>query len=81
MGEYLLKYYEEDLKAGDTITICCLLVTAPAVSKQRTRGMLDILDANEYKDQFKQLQEGFQTDWSNAKSQEFMENWLQHSGR
>ncbi|NLJ64870.1 MAG: substrate-binding domain-containing protein [Christensenellaceae bacterium] len=76
MGEYLLKYYEEDLKAGDTITYLLFIGDSSTVSKQRTQGMLDILDASEYKDQFKQLQEGFQTDWSNAKSQEFMENWL-----
>ncbi len=76
MGEYLLKFYEEDLKAGKTITYLLFIGDASTVSKQRTQGMLDILDASEYKDQFKLLQDGFQTDWSNAKSQEFMENWL-----
>ena len=76
MGEYLLKYYEEQLKAGEDITYLLFIGDASTVSKQRTQGMLDILEKSEYKDQFKLLQEGFQTDWSNAKAAEFMENWL-----
>ncbi len=76
MGEYLLKFFDEQLKAGETITYLLFIGDASTVSKQRTQGMVDILDKSEYKDQFKLLQDGFQTDWSNAKSQEFMQNWL-----
>ena len=76
MGEYLLKKYAEQLKAGETITYLLFIGDSSTVSKQRTQGMLDIINASEYKDQFVLLQDGFQTDWSNAKSQEFMENWL-----
>ena len=76
MGKYLLNYFAEDLKAGKTITYLLFIGDSSTVSKQRTQGMVDILDASEYKDQFKLLQDGFQTDWSNAKSQEQIENWL-----
>lgn len=76
MGEYLLNFFAEDLKAGKEITYLLFIGDSSTVSKQRTQGMLDILDASEYKDQFKLLQDGFQTDWSNAKSKDFMENWL-----
>ena len=76
MGKYLLKKYDEQLKAGETITYLLFIGDSSTVSKQRTQGMLDIINASEYKDQFVLLQDGFQTDWSNAKSQEFMENWL-----
>ena len=74
MGEYLLKKYAEQLKAGETITYLLFIGDSSTVSKQRTQGMLDIINASEYKEQFVLLQDGFQTDWSNAKSQEFMEN-------
>ena len=76
MGKYLLKKYEEQLKAGETISYLLFIGDSSTVSKQRTGGMLDIINASEYKDQFVLLQDGFQTDWSNAKSQELMENWL-----
>ena len=76
MGEYLLKYWEEDLKAGKTITYLLFIGDSSTVSKQRTEGMTDILNASEYGEQFVLLQDGFQTDWSNAKSKELMENWL-----
>ncbi|MDO5022560.1 MAG: substrate-binding domain-containing protein [Eubacteriales bacterium] len=76
MGEYLLNHFAEDLKKGETITYLLFIGDSSTVSKQRTGGMEEVLNKSEYKDQFKQLQEGFQTDWSNAKSQEFMENWL-----
>lgn len=76
MGEYLLKYFEEDLKAGKEIKYLLFIGDSSTVSKQRTQGMLDVIDATEYKDQFVLLQDGFQTDWSNAKSKELMENWL-----
>ena len=76
MGEYLLKKYDEQLKAGETISYLLFIGDSSTVSKQRTQGMLDIINASEYKDQFVLLQDGFQTDWSNAKSQELMENWL-----
>ena len=76
MGEYLLKYFEEDLKAGKTVNYLLFIGDSSTVSKQRTGGMLDVINATEYKDQFVALQDGFQTDWSNAKAQEQMENWL-----
>jgi ribose transport system substrate-binding protein len=76
MGEYLLKYFADDLKNGETISYLLFIGDSSTVSKQRTEGMEEVLGKSEYKDQFKQLQEGFQTDWSNAKSQELMENWL-----
>lgn len=76
MGEYLLKYFEEDLKAGKEIKYLLFIGDSSTVSKQRTQGMLDVIEATEYKDQFVLLQDGFQTDWSNAKAKELMENWL-----
>lgn len=62
MGKYLLNYFSEDLKAGKTITYLLFIGDSSTVSKQRTQGMVDILDASEYKEQFKLLQDGFQTD-------------------
>ena len=76
MGEYLLKYFDEQLKAGETITYLLFIGDSSTVSKQRTEGMTTILDASPYKAQFKLVTDAFQTDWSNAKAQEFMENWL-----
>ena len=76
MGEYLLNYFDEDLKAGKTINYLLFIGDASTVSKQRTGGMVDVLNASPYGAQFNLLQEGFQTDWSNAKSKEFIENWL-----
>ncbi|MDD2428760.1 MAG: substrate-binding domain-containing protein [Eubacteriales bacterium] len=76
MGEYLLKFYEEDLKAGKKINYLLFIGDSSTVSKQRTGGMLDVINATEFKDNFVLLQDGFQTDWSNAKSQEYFENWL-----
>jgi ribose transport system substrate-binding protein len=76
MGEYLLKYYEEDLKAGKSINYLLFIGDSSTVSQQRTGGMLDVINATEYKDQFVLLQDGFQTDWSNATAQEQMSNWL-----
>jgi ribose transport system substrate-binding protein len=76
MGEYLLNYFADQLKAGETLTYLLFIGDSSTVSKQRTEGMTSILDASEYKDQFKLVTDAFQTDWSNAKSQEFMENWL-----
>lgn len=76
MGAYLLEKFADRLAAGETITYLLFIGDSSTVSKQRTQGMLDVLNASEYGDQFVLLQDGFQTDWSNAKSQEFMENWL-----
>ncbi len=76
MGEYLLNYFADQLKAGETLTYLLFIGDSSTVSKQRTEGMTSVLDASEYKDQFKLVTDAFQTDWSNAKSQEFMENWL-----
>ncbi|MHC1787184.1 MAG: sugar ABC transporter substrate-binding protein [Christensenellales bacterium] len=79
MGEYLLKFFQDDLKAGKKINYLLFIGDSSTVSKQRTGGMLDVVNATEYKDQFVLLQDGFQTDWSNAKAKEFMENWLSTS--
>jgi ribose transport system substrate-binding protein len=76
MGEYLLKFFAPQLEAGETLTYLLFIGDSSTVSKQRTGGMVDVLDASPYKDQFKLVSESFQTDWSNAKAQEFMENWL-----
>ena len=76
MGKYLLTYFADQLKAGEKITYLLFIGDSSTVSKQRTQGMLDVINATEYKDQFVLLQDGFQTDWSNAKAQEFIENWL-----
>jgi ribose transport system substrate-binding protein len=76
MGEYLLNYFGDQLKAGETITYLLFIGDSSTVSKQRTDGMMDIINASEYKDQFNLVTDAFQTDWSNAKAQEFMENWL-----
>lgn len=76
MGTYLLDYFKDELAAGETIPYLLFIGDSSTVSKQRTQGMLDVINATEYKDQFVLLQDGFQTDWSNAKAQEYMENWL-----
>ena len=76
MGEYLLKYFDEQLKVGETITYLRFIGDSSTVSIQRSKGMDDVIAASAYKDQFKQIQENYQTDWSNAKAQEQMENWL-----
>ena len=76
MGKYLLKYYEDDLKEGKKINYLLFIGDSSTVSKQRTDGMLEIINASEYKDNFVLIHDAFQTDWSNAKSKEQMENWL-----
>ena len=76
MGEYLLKYYEEDLKAGKKINYLLFIGDSSTVSGQRTGGMMDVINASEYKDSFVLIHDAFQTDWSNAKAKEQMENWL-----
>ena len=76
MGAYLLEKFGDRLAAGETISYLLFIGDSSTVSKQRTQGMLDVINASPYAAQFVLLQEGFQTDWSNAKSQEFMENWL-----
>ncbi len=76
MGEYLLKYFAEELKAGETITYLRFIGDSSTVSIQRSGGMDDVIAASEYADKFNQIQADYQTDWSNAKAQEQMENWL-----
>ena len=76
MGEYLLKYYAEDLAAGKNINYLLFIGDSSTVSGQRTGGMMDVINASEYANQFVLLQDGFQTDWSNAKAKEQFENWL-----
>ncbi len=76
MGEYLLKYYADDLAAGKDINYLLFIGDSSTVSGQRTGGMMDVINASEYADQFKLLQDGFQTDWSNSKAKEQFENWL-----
>lgn len=76
MGEYLIKYFKERLDAGEKLQFLTFIGDSSTVSVQRTKGMMDVLNASAYAAQFEQVHEPFQTDWSNAKSQEFMENWL-----
>ena len=76
MGEYLLNYYADDLAEGKEIKYLLFIGDSSTVSGQRTGGMMDVLEASEYADQFVLLQDGFQTDWSNSKAKEQMENWL-----
>ena len=76
MGEYLLKYYADDLAAGKNINYLLFIGDSSTVSGQRTGGMMDVLNASEYASQFVLLQDGFQTDWSNSKAKEQFENWL-----
>jgi len=76
MGKYLLKYFKTQLEAGETLKFLQFIGDSSTVSIQRTQGMMDILNASPYAKQFVLVHEAFQTDWSNAKSQEFMENWL-----
>lgn len=76
MGEYLLKYFKDRLDAGEKLQYLQFIGDSSTVSVQRTKGMVDVLNASPYAAQFELVHEPFQTDWSNAKSQEFMENWL-----
>ena len=76
MGEYLLKYYADDLAAGKNINYLLFIGDSSTVSGQRTGGMMDVINASEYASQFVLLQDGFQTDWSNSKAKEQFENWL-----
>ena len=76
MDESLLKYFADDLAEGKTINYLLFIGDSSTVSGQRTGGMMDVINASEYADQFKLLQEGFQTDWSNSKAKEQFENWL-----
>lgn len=76
MGNYLLKYFKDRLEAGEKLQYLQFIGDSSTVSIQRTKGMTDVLDASPYAAQFELVHEAFQTDWSNAKSQEFMENWL-----
>lgn len=76
MGEYLLKYFDAQLKAGETLTYLQFIGDASTVSMQRTQGMVDVINASPYAAQFEIVHEPFQTDWSNTKSMEMMENWL-----
>ena len=40
MGEYLLKYFDAQLKAGETLTYLLFIGDSSTVSKQRTGGMM-----------------------------------------
>jgi ribose transport system substrate-binding protein len=75
-GEYLLKYFAEQLKAGETISFLRFIGDSSTVSIQRSGGMDSVIASSEYADKFTQIQADYQTDWSNAKAQEQMENWL-----
>lgn len=79
MGEYLLKYFAEDLAAGKEIKYLLFIGDSSTVSEQRTAGMMDIINASPYAAQFNLLQDGFLTNWSNATAKEQMENWLNTS--
>ncbi len=75
-GEYLLKYFADELAAGETITYLRFIGDSSTVPAQRSKGMDDAIAASEYADQFTQIQEDYLTNWSNATAQEQMENWL-----
>jgi len=79
MGEYLIKYFKDRLDAGEKLQYLRFIGDSSTVSVQRTGGMEEALKASPYAAQFEQVHESFQTDWSNAKAQEFMENWLNTS--
>jgi ribose transport system substrate-binding protein len=76
MGDYLIKYFKDRLDKGEKLQYLTFIGDSSTVSVQRTKGMMDILNASPYAAQFEQVHEPYQTDWSNAKAQEFMENWL-----
>lgn len=76
MGEYILNYFSEELAAGDDITYLRFIGDSSTVSVQRSGGMDDVIAASDNAEQFSQLQPDYQTDWSNSKAQEQMENWL-----
>ena len=76
MGEYLLKYFKDRLDAGETLQYLLFIGDSSTVSVQRTKGMVDALEASPYAKQFVQIQESFLTNWSNATAQDQMENWL-----
>ncbi len=76
LGNYLLTYFKEELEKGESLQYLLFIGDSSTVSIQRTGGMMEVLEASPYKDQFVQVREAFQTDWSNAKSQEQMEGWL-----
>ncbi len=76
MGAHLLETFKEELEKGENLQYLLFIGDSSTVSIQRTQGMLEVLEASDYKDQFVQIREAFQTDWSNSKSQEQMEGWL-----
>jgi ribose transport system substrate-binding protein len=80
-GNYLINYFEDELKAGEKLTYLRFIGDSSTVSVQRSGGMDSVIDASPYKDQFEQVQQDYQTDWSNAKAQEQMENWLNTAGK
>ena len=76
MGKYLLNYFDADLKAGKTLTYLLFIGDSSTVSVQRTKGMVDILNASPYAAQFQMVHDPFPTNWSSATAQDQMENWL-----
>ncbi len=76
MGEYLIKYFKDRLDKGEKLQYLKFIGDSSTVSVQRSSGMEEAFKASAYAAQFEQVHEAFQTDWSNAKAQEQMENWL-----
>jgi ribose transport system substrate-binding protein len=76
MGEYIIKYFKDRLDKGEKLQYLRFIGDSSTVSVQRSGGMEAAFNASPYAAQFEQVHESFQTDWSNAKAQEFMENWL-----
>mgnify|MGYP001426130565 FL=1 len=76
MGEYLIKYFKDRLDKGEKLQYLKFIGDSSTVSVQRSSGMEEAFKASAYAAQFEQVHEPFQTDWSNAKAQEQMENWL-----
>ncbi|MDR2506291.1 MAG: substrate-binding domain-containing protein [Oscillospiraceae bacterium] len=79
MGNYMIEYFKERLEAGEVLQYLLFIGDSSTVSVQRTEGMLSSINASPYAAQFVQVQQSFQTDWSNAKSQEQLEGWLNTS--
>ncbi len=76
MGKYLMTYF------GDTpVNYLRFIGDSSTVSVQRSKGMDDEIATAGKTAQFKQLQDDFLTNWSNATAQEQMENWLNTSDK
>lgn len=76
MGEYLVHHFDEELAEGETINYLRFIGDSSTVSVQRSAGMDNVIEESGAAEQFVQVHEDYQTDWSNETAQEQMENWL-----